>query len=104
MAFDVTPTSGAGPYTFSAVISDPANIDGIRYSLEFYNAAATGSCPSPLSGSMNAQAATDILNNGFWIRPQTVPSGDCRASMLLVRDLLTNTVISSVTINIDNIA
>lgn len=104
MGFQVTPTVGAGPYTFTAQFSDAVNIDGIHYSLEFYRANAVGSCPANIeSGTLVASASQQLLQTGSYVRDVAVAANNCQGSLLLIRDLSTGTIISQSDVYIDNV-
>ena len=104
MAFDVTPTSGANPYTFTAQFTDAVNIDGVNFSLEFYRANAIGSCPTNIeSGTLVASASQQLLETGTYVRDVSVAPNNCQGSLLLIRDLLTNDIISQSEVFVDNV-
>lgn len=103
MAFDVTPTSGASPYEYSASFVNGKNIDDTHYVLEFRNSTAVGSCPVSGSGADQPGVAESILATGSFVQlGNSVPSGSCRTSSLVIIDLSTGSVIDESAINIDN--
>lgn len=104
MAFDVTPTSGAGPYNFTSVIDNPALVDGVVFSAEFRGLTELDSCPlNGLDGSNNAMVASELLANGSYSASAPVGSGSCRAFTFLIRRLENNAIVSQSTVFVDNV-
>lgn len=103
MAFDVTPTSGTSPYTFTAQISDAVNIDNDRYSLLFQSTTAVGSCP-PLGSSTNVpDGVAALLATGVATDNIDVPVGSCRTYTLRIRDNELGTYISQQNVQVSNV-
>lgn len=104
MAFDVTPTSGAGPYTFTASYVDTLGIELGLYVTEFRSTTAAGLCPGPESSGTNSPAsALDLLNTGTVVLTSSVPAGSCRRFVNLVRRVSDNVIVSEMDVYVDNI-
>lgn len=87
MAFDVTPTSGDGPYTFTAEFLNKNAFD-FGYLLRFSESEpAVGACPPPASATLVIPStAANLLENGVATRSANVPAGECRTYKIEVRD------------------
>lgn len=104
MAFDVTPTSGAGPYTFTAVFDDPTFIDGVNYSISVRSSGAVGSCPQ--RGSAEPFPPADIatlLNTGSVTVTFVIPAGSCRTFTLDVLRVSNNTSVANSSVSVNNV-
>lgn len=102
MALSVTPTSGAGPYTFTIDLYDGQLIDGVRFGLEARTVNAAGRCEIP-DGANNVPVANALLDTGIYVRSSEVSEGNCFTLKVDVVDLATSEVISTKTANIDNV-
>lgn len=103
MAFTVTPTSGAAPYTFEATFFNKMRINTGRYTLFLRSTDMVGSCP-PMGNSTNlAAGASQLLANGILISNANVSNGSCRTFTLSITDNVDSSVISSATISISNV-
>ena len=103
MAFSVSPTSGAGPYTVSADFLNAVEIDGIRYQLEFRQQLLSGSCFTDVATSQNNQVVVDsLLSTGSYILQTPVSAGACRTLSLIIRDVLKNVIIDYQNVYVDN--
>lgn len=103
VAFDVTPTSGTAPYTFTADLGAAVNIDDKRYSLLFQSTTAVGSCP-PLGSATNVPNGVDaLLATGQYISNDDVPVGSCRTYTLRIRDNVLGTFIASESVQVSNV-
>lgn len=103
MAFDVTPTSGYGPYVFTASFANSELIDNVLYSLSFVSSVAVGSCPEHGTSTPSPQAANALLENGVYENPATTSSGSCRAFTLTIRNISSGNVVSTRTLQVSNI-
>ena len=103
MAFNVTPTSGDGPYTFTAEF---LNKDAFNfgYQLRFSESEpAVGACPPPASASLVIPSiATGLLANGTANRASVIPDGECRTFKIEVRGL-SNEVLDMQYVSVSNI-
>ena len=78
MAFDVTPTSGEGPYFFTADVSDKIMYDAGYYVEFWYTAPSSVSCPLPATVSNRvATAPAPLMSTGVYRRNVAVPAGSC---------------------------
>jgi len=105
VAFNVTPTSGGVPYVYTSVF---LNKDAFSYGffrLELKTLTQSGSCAvGGDSGVMNTIGASSLLANDTYTQTtQPVPVGSCRQANLIVRDLRTNTVVSLMSVAINNV-
>ena len=104
MAFDVTPTSGEGPYTFTASYANKLGFDLGLYVTEFRTATNAGSCPLSNAVTTNTQPPADeLLATGVTISSANVPSGSCRRYVNLIRRVSDGVVVSQMFVNIDNV-
>lgn len=105
MAFEVTPTSGAVPYTFSASFSNIESFIPNYYVLEFVTNMLSGSCPLPsTTGVSITQAVNDLLTTGVYVQStSSVPSGNCRRFNLIIRDTKTGLVVDQASVTVDNV-
>ena len=105
MAFTVTPTSGAAPYSLSAIVDNKENIDGISYVASVWTSVATGTCP--LTGTatpVNVVLVDQLINSGTVILPYvSVDPGTCRTFTLRIMRAKTNVVIASSNATVDNV-
>lgn len=104
MAFDITPTSGAAPYTFSLTVNNKESIDGINFSAEFRGVTQTSSCPiDGLAGNNSNVIVDELLSTGSYIAPSSIPEGSCRAYTFLIKRLFDDVVIASSSVFVDNV-
>ena len=104
MAFSVTPTSGAGPYVFTAEFTNKESLFSNQYQLEVRPRTGEGSCPAPATSGQRASGAeANLLNSSSYTSVATIPEGSCMTSTVVIRDLDTGTVISQETAQIDNL-
>lgn len=105
MAFTVTPTSGAAPYTFTANVEGSDLIDGVNYSATVLSTRATGSCPvEGIGNPWTPNLMASLLNSESIVSDYgTVASGDCRTTTLLIKRLHDNEVVASANTVIDNL-
>lgn len=103
MAFDVTPTSGDAPYNFTATIESDMLIDNVKYSISLRSSGGSGTCPAEGTTTNIPIGATSLLESGSYTVVDSVPADVCRAYTLSIRDIETNTVISTATVQISNI-
>lgn len=105
MAFSVTPTSGAGPYTLTAVIENNMNVNGVDYVATASSSDQVGSCP--VEGIQNALSPTSVntlVQNGVVVSgAPTVASGSCRTYTLNITRVADGVVISSSSTSVDNV-
>ena len=103
MAFDVTPTSGTAPYTFTAEFTNKDSI-GLGYDLRCLRAdAQSGACPLPEDATINLIPPADtLLEVGTYTRQVPVPAGSCQTFVLAIRDRAGN-VVDSQSVNVDNV-
>ena len=104
MAFTVAPTAGDGPYLFSATFSEANYIDNVHFGVEYRSLTNSGSCPTDgMAGPNTQNVANALLTAGTYSGSANVPAGSCRASTLLIRNLISNAVVSAMTVTIDNV-
>lgn len=104
MAFDVTPTSGAGPYTFTASYADRLGIDLGLYAVMFTSSSSVGSCPTGgIGGSPDLVTASALYNTGTAVTIADVPSGSCRRYSTYIRRLSDNAIVSQMSAFVDNV-
>lgn len=100
MAFTVTPTSGAQPYTFLANISNKIWFNH-GYTLVFSNASANNTCPAPSAEKTpDSSISGALLANSVYIENSTVPTGTCSRFWLQIFNSLGEEVeVKSVTVS-----
>ena len=105
MAFAVTPTSGEGPFTYTASFANKLGFDLGLYSLEFRGGSAVGSCPaSGISGTNVVAAVNSLLETGSWLSSGTViPPGSCRTTSLIIRLVADGSIIEESLAQINNV-
>ena len=104
MAFDVTPTSGAGPYTATAIINDAYLIDGVNYYAELRTSISEGVCPTQGQASPVDQAIVNqLIMDGSAVLTNLVADGSCRAYSFRLRRVDDDVVVSSSTAFVDNV-
>ena len=101
MAFNVTPASGAGPYTLELDLANKTLIDGINYELEAFFSTGTGECP--VVGTSPGENIRDaLLSVGSYVRTMDVTQGDCLVYTVKVVSLKDSVILSQQTVSIDN--
>lgn len=104
MAFTVTPTSGAGPYTYTSEITNKEQFAAGFFRLEFASLTSTTSCPTDFAGGAVNQVASDaLLNTDEYTRPTAIPAGSCNTAVLRVVRIADNVIIDYVLASINNI-
>lgn len=84
VAFNVTPTSGAEPYTFSAEFLNKESF-AYGYALNLYTSGVGAtSCPSPDITTSPTGGASLLLRDGFFVREQSVDDLTCRTFKLVI--------------------
>lgn len=103
MAFDVAPTSGTGPYTFTADFLDKDSF-GHGYTLHFFRSSTTaGVCPPGSSADIpEVEIANSLLTDGVAVRQANVSPNFCVTYALVIEDDLGN-VIDAQYVNVSNI-
>lgn len=93
MAFQVSPTSGVGPYTFTADLLNKSSF-GYGYDLRFFTSGPrSGSCPLPSETANYAPSASALLlDEGVYISSTDVSVGSCRTYVLRIFDSSDNVV------------
>lgn len=105
MAFSVTPTSGAAPYTYEASFLYPHLITSGAYELRFQSLTATGSCPSDFSGvANNPGRAASLLMSGEYVLTTSIPAGVCSSARLSIQETSSGVVVSEMFVSINNVA
>lgn len=102
MALDITPTSGAEPFTLTIDLLNKFLIDGDQYRLDVRVASSVGSCTVPAS-SPQPEISYVLLNQGYFIRTNSVPVGNCVVYKVDIVDVATSDIISTQSVQIDNI-
>lgn len=104
VAFTVTPTSGEGPYTLSANISDSQYVDGVVFAAAIRYTSTVGSCPQTGSGvRLDPSQEAALVHTGSTISDVPVPSGSCRAYTLRISRVSDGAVVAISTVHVDNI-
>lgn len=104
MAFDVTPTSGAGPYVFTVEFTNKESLFTNRYGLEIRPRTNLGSCPAPAtSGTRAPGAESQVLATDSYTSITDVPSGSCLVSTIVIRNLVTNEIVSQMSVSVNNL-
>lgn len=104
MAFDVTPTSGEAPYTFTANVENATLIDGVLYSASVMYSTSSESCP--LVGNSTAWSSEQVNNLIFGdsrILNQNVNPNTCRTFTLEILRVSDSTVVASSNVSISNL-
>lgn len=102
MAFTVTPTSGSAPYLLEANVSNSVGINNVDYSAELLSSVLTGSCPT--SGATPIPGAGIVLaTSGQYTANTNTTVGSCRVFQLVIRNVATNAVVASQTVNVNNL-
>lgn len=88
----------------SADFAYDSNFDGVNYALELRSTTREDSCLTGVSGGVNRPGAvTTLLSSGSVELTVPVESGECMAYSLIVRNLITNNVMSYANVYIDNV-
>ena len=106
MAFDITPTSGAAPYTLSAIIANSENIDSVNFVASVRTSQTVGVCPETATGAQLSEAQiNDLIANGSTTVgvSTSVPEGSCRAFTLRITKVSNDSVIALSTVHVDNV-
>lgn len=104
MAFTVTPTAGAGPYTFTAVFENKESLNADLYSLEIRPRTNVGNCPTPAtSGTRASGAEAQMLANNSYIATTAVPLGSCLVSTIVIRNTITDEIVSQASASVNNL-
>lgn len=103
MAFAVTPTSGAGPYTLTADITNKDSFNYNRYALTLSFTDAVGSCPASGVATVLVSGAVNLLESGSFAHPLVVATGSCRTYTLRVRDLVTGSIVQFMNVTVNNV-
>ena len=104
MAFTVTPTSGTGPYVFTAVFSAKNSLFTDKYDIEVYPRTQAGTCPVPATfGTRATNAEASLLATDSYSTTVNVQSGSCLVSTVVIRELATGTVVSQASAQVSNI-
>ena len=104
MAFTVTPTSGASPYTLSASFDTTKYIDGVNYVASLRTSASEGSCPSIGEESPLTPTQLEVLlTTGSVVTNVGVSPGFCRAFTLTISQVSDSIVVDTSTVFVDNI-
>ena len=104
MAFTVTPTSGTAPYLYEAEIANRIGFDLGLYITEYRFLEAVGSCPAnAVVGPNSTGNAFALLNTGSFTSQSPVPAGSCRSSVFLVRRISDGTIVSQMSVDINNV-
>lgn len=103
MAFDVTPTSGTAPYTFTADFLNKESFD-FGYVLEFWRNESTFQTCAPPEAATTAvpSAAESLLKDDVYQRQVPVTEDRCQTFRLDIRDSLGN-VIDTQSVTISNV-
>lgn len=102
MALQVTPTSGAGPYTLTLDLAHKSLVEGVRYKIEARLGTNVGACVVP-GGENNSSLAAQLLNIGSYTRNTDVPVGSCASYKIDIVDMKTSEIISTQSVSIDNV-
>lgn len=104
MAFTVTPTSGAGPYVFTAEFTDKASLFTDRYELEVRPRTGVGSCPSPVSTGTRAPGAeAQLLSTDSYTSAANIDIGSCMVSTIVIREIASGLIISQASAQVSNL-
>lgn len=105
MAFNIAPTSGTAPYTFTAEFSNKLGVELGLYGVELLVATSVGSCPSPPITGVNQSVNANILfNTGTFVQTGgTIASGSCRNHNLLIREISSGSIVSQLSALINNV-
>lgn len=105
MAFTVSPTSGAAPYTLSATVSDFVNVNGVDYVASVEGSSGVGSCPAMGVGSPLDPALVESLISGNSVELVigTIPTGSCRTYTLRITRVSDGVVIASSNVSVNNL-
>ena len=104
MAFTVTPTSGAGPYVFTAQFANKDNLFYDLYVLEVRPRTAVGSCPAPATSGTQAPGAESLLlSSDSYTTVPSVDAGSCLVSTVVIRNTVTGDIVDQASASVDNI-
>lgn len=104
MAYSVTPTSGAGPYVFTAEFSNRDHLFFDLYALEVRPRTGVGSCPAPaVSGTQAPGAESLLLASDSYTTIPSVDAGSCLVSTVVIRNTVTGDIVSQASASVDNI-
>ena len=104
MAFDVTPTSGEGPYLFTADVNRKALVNGVYYKATVRSSGSTSNCPSSGNGAeLSEVLVQELLKNGQVSYESSVPVGNCTTFTLRLIGMSTNVVVSQASVSVNNL-
>lgn len=100
MAFSVSPTSGANPYTLSISFLNKSSF-GLGYSFTVAQATASSSCPA-VALNQSALIRDALLENGVYVVTTSVANGSCQTFTARILNPA-GEVIETQSINVSNI-
>lgn len=104
MAFNVTPTGGGGPYTYTSEIADKNKFDNGYYRLEFAVLSGEEACPTgPEGGNINQEAAASLLDTDEWVREDSYATQRCWTAVLRVVRNTDNFIMDYMIASVDRI-
>lgn len=101
MAFSVTPTSGASPYTLTIDFANKDLIDGVRFGFQVRSATRSGACEVP-DNPPSVPVGNTLFKNGIYVNDVDVPAGSCRVWKAEIVNLDTSEIISTQSVSVDN--
>lgn len=105
VGLSVVPTSGEAPYLLTASFTEIAFINNVLYRLEVRISQDTAACPPfTSSGSRSVPIETALLSTGEFVITNNVVAGSCRTYSVLIRNLITDTIVSQSSVSVSNIA
>lgn len=103
MAFNVTPTSGTAPYSFTATFLNKYLLDGVNYNLLMLSTNSTVSCPAIGSLSTVIGGASSLLSNGAFTLGASVAPGSCTSYSLIIVRVSDSFVVQRLTVSVSNL-
>ena len=101
MALTVTPTSGERPFLLEAEVSNSDGINNVNYSAELLSSVLVGACSST-GDTVIPGAGFQLATTGQFLSNSNTQNGSCRTYQLVIRNIATNAVVASQTVNVDN--
>lgn len=105
MAFSVTPSSGAAPYTLTASFTNSKSVTGSTYIGELRGSSSSTGCPAAGTGMVNdVVGVAELLANGVYVSPvPSIGENSCRTFTFYIKDA-NGVVVSQASANVNNLA
>lgn len=104
MALNVTPRDGAPGNLYTIEFANKSSLYTDLYDFEVRPRTAVGSCPAPaISGARSASAENSFLTTDAYTTSSDVALGSCSVLTALIRNVVTDTIVSQQSVSVDNL-